>query len=49
MYDECIKIKNTKEKCSWRNLGSLNDIKALQLSSNIYQFKIAMKVAGATY
>lgn len=49
MHDECIKIKNTKEKCSWRNLGSLNDIKALQLSSNIYQFKIAMKVAGATY
>lgn len=49
MYDECIKIKNTKEKCSWKNLGSLNDITALQLSSNIYQFKIAMKVAGAEY
>lgn len=49
MYDECIKIKNTKEKCSWKNLGTLDDIKALQLSSNIYQFKIAMKVAGAEY
>jgi len=49
MYDECIKIKDTPLKCSWQNLGTVNDITALQLSSNAYQFKIAMSVGGATY
>ena len=47
--DECIKIAGTPEKCSWRTLGRINDIDALALSSNVYQFKTAMKVAGATY
>ncbi len=47
--DECVKIAGTKEKCSWRTLGRINDIDALALSSNVYQFKTAMKVAGATY
>lgn len=49
MKDECIKIKSTPLKCSWKNLGTLNDISALAYSSNSYQFKIAMKVAGANY
>lgn len=50
LYDKCIKLKNTKEKCSWRrSLGALNDIKALQLSSNSYQFQLALKVAGVNY
>lgn len=49
-YDKCIKFKNTKEKCSWTSgLGSLNDITALQLSSNSYQFQLALKVAGIKY
>ena len=48
--DECIKIKDTPEKCSFsRNLGTLNDIKALTMSSNVYQFKTAIKVANAEY
>ena len=48
--DECIKIKNTPAKCSWsRNLGYLNDINALSYSSNVYQYKVAMKVANANY
>ncbi len=47
--DECIKIAGTPKKCSWRTLGRINDIDALALSSNVYQFKTAMKVAGATY
>ena len=47
--DECIKIAGTPQKCSWRTLGRINDIDALALSSNVYQFKTAMKVAGATY
>lgn len=49
-YDKCIKFKNTPQKCSWStSLGSLNDIKALQLSSNSYQFQLAFKVAGVNY
>ncbi len=47
--DECIKIMSTPLKCSWKTLGRINDIQALAMSSNIYQFKIAMKVGGATY
>ena len=49
--DECIKISNTSLKCSWnRNgLGYLDDINALRLSSNVYQFKTAMKVADYNY
>ncbi|MFA5409302.1 MAG: penicillin-binding transpeptidase domain-containing protein, partial [Bacilli bacterium] len=50
MLDECIKLKNTPAKCSWKNgLGVLDDISALKVSSNSYQFKIAMRVGGATY
>lgn len=50
MLDECIKIKNTPQKCSWRRgLGVVDDLKALQISSNVYQFKTAMKVGGANY
>lgn len=49
MYDSCIKIYNKPEKCSWKNLGSINDLDALAYSSNIYQFKTAMKVDGFKY
>ena len=50
MLDECIKIRNTPAKCSWtRGLGYLNDIAALSYSSNAYQYKTAIKVAGADY
>ena len=47
--DECIKIKDTPEKCSWRTMGYIDDIYALQYSSNVYQYKIAINVGGATY
>ncbi len=50
MLDECIKIRNTPAKCSWRKgLGYLDDIGALAYSSNAYQYKIAMKVGKANY
>ena len=50
LYDKCIKFKNTPEKCSWKkSLGALNDIKALELSSNSYQFQVALKIAGINY
>lgn len=50
MLDECIFLASTPRKCSWRSgLGVLDDIGALKLSSNSYQFKIAMKVGGVEY
>jgi len=47
--DECIKIYSVPRKCSWTNLGYINDIEALKQSSNVYQFKIAMKIANFNY
>lgn len=51
MKDECIKLLNTPTKCSWLRggLGNLDDSDALRLSSNSYQFKIAMMVSGFDY
>ncbi len=47
--DTCVKIAATPEKCSWKQLGRLNDITALAQSSNTYQFYTAMKVGKANY
>ena len=47
--DTCVKLAATPLKCSWKSLGTLNDITALQQSSNTYQFYTAMKVAGYNY
>lgn len=49
IYDECIKIKDTPEKCSWRSMGYIDDIYALQYSSNVYQYKIAISVGKGNY
>lgn len=49
MIDEPIKIKGTKEKSSYKNMGNINEVDAMALSSNVYMFRIAMKLAGAEY
>lgn len=49
MVDEPIKIKGTPIKASHRNLGRIDDITALAMSSNVYMFKLAMRMGGATY
>jgi len=49
LFDECVKIKDTPPKCSWRNMGLINDIDALKWSSNVYQFKIAIKIGNGIY
>lgn len=49
MNDSCIKIYMKPQKCSWSKLGRINDIDALAYSSNIYQFKTAMRVDGYNY
>jgi len=47
--DECLKIKSTPLKCSWRTMGNINDLYALRYSSNVYQYKIAIKVGKGNY
>lgn len=49
MVDSCMKLKGTKEKCSIITMGYLNDLDAIRRSSNVYQFKIALRVAGVKY
>lgn len=49
MEDACIKLYNLPQKCSWKTLGYINDLTALAQSSNVYQYKIAMKVGGFNY
>ncbi len=47
--DECIQIRGTNRKCSSQTLGRINDITALAKSSNVYQFKTAIRVSGYEY
>ena len=50
MLDECVKVAGAPEKCSSvNNLGVIDDITALAKSSNVYQFKIAIRVNGQEY
>ena len=50
MLDECVKVAGAPEKCSSvDNLGTINDITALAKSSNVYQFKTAIRVNGQEY
>lgn len=47
--DECIKIAGTPKKCSYKDLGSINDLQAIAYSSNVYQYLTAIKVGGSSY
>ena len=49
LLDECVKVAGVAEKCSFRTLGTIDDITALAKSSNVYQFKIALRVNGQEY
>lgn len=49
ILDSCVKLKNQTEKCSWKELGYLNSVTALEQSSNYYQFLLAIKLAGKEY
>ncbi len=49
ILDECIKVAGVAQKCSSRTLGRIDDITALAKSSNVYQFKIAIRVNGQEY
>ena len=49
LTDGCVKLANQPAKCSYKKLGTLNDVEALALSSNYYQFIIALGIMGYDY
>ena len=49
ILDGCVKLKNKTEKCSVKELGYLDDVSALKMSSNYYQFLIAISLLGKKY
>jgi len=48
-YDSPLLIKGTPPKSSWKNFGNINDLRALQISSNVYMWKTVIEMAGGTY
>ena len=46
--DDVMNI-NGQEFASFKNYGPVDDIKALQVSSNVYMFNIAIRLGGGTY
>lgn len=47
--DSPIKISGTPIKKSYVNMGTINDLTALERSSNVYMFNIAMKIGDYDY
>ncbi|ALX48096.1 peptidoglycan D,D-transpeptidase FtsI family protein [Lentibacillus amyloliquefaciens] len=45
-YDTTINVASTPPKSSWTDLGWVNDYDALEQSSNVYMFYIAMRMGG---
>lgn len=48
-YDAPMKFKGTRKKKSWKEFGNIDDLRALQVSSNVYMFHTALKIAGVDY
>ncbi|MFJ8414685.1 peptidoglycan D,D-transpeptidase FtsI family protein [Bacillus paramycoides] len=40
---------SSKPKKSWKDFGDIDDLRALQVSSNVYMFNTALKIAGVDY
>ncbi|MGP7816255.1 peptidoglycan D,D-transpeptidase FtsI family protein [Niallia sp. 01092] len=49
LSDTGIKIAGTPLKKSWTYMGNINDLTALQRSSNVYMFRTAIKIGGGNY
>lgn len=47
--DGCIKLYQVPMKCSYKNLGTVNDMTAISKSSNYYQFRIALALTNNEY
>ncbi|KKI93888.1 penicillin-binding protein [Bacillus sp. SA1-12] len=48
-YDTTLYFRGTPPKGSYKNLGYMTDLSALKLSSNVYMFHVAMRIADITY
>ncbi len=49
LFDSPIQLPQTPPMGSVRNWGNINDLTALEVSSNVYMFHIAMRIAGYNY
>ena len=49
ILDGCVKLSTTKDKCSWKSLGYMDAKEALRMSSNYYQYLLAIKLTGKNY
>ncbi|PYZ94295.1 penicillin-binding protein [Salipaludibacillus keqinensis] len=49
VYDRTLKFSGSPDISSIRNLGYVNDLTALERSSNIYMVEIAMRMVGYMY
>lgn len=49
ILDGCVKLYLQNPKCSWKSLGYIDATKALEQSSNYYQFLIALRLMGYEY
>ncbi|MEH7437434.1 penicillin-binding protein 2 [Neobacillus drentensis] len=47
--DEPLVIKGTQVKKSWKTFGRINDLRALQVSSNVYMWKTVIEMAHGRY
>ncbi|WP_256235743.1 penicillin-binding protein 2 [Bacillus sp. EB600] len=49
LVDEPLNIKGTPLEKSWKTFGPINDLRALQVSSNVYMWKTVIAMAGGQY
>lgn len=49
LYDEPIRIIQTPVKASYKNMGNINDLAALKMSSNVYMFKTVIAIGKGNY
>ncbi|MEH7353163.1 penicillin-binding protein 2 [Neobacillus drentensis] len=49
LVDEPLLIKGTKPKKSWKTFGNINDLRALQVSSNVYMWKTVIAMGNGKY
>jgi cell division protein FtsI/penicillin-binding protein 2 len=49
LRDEPLIIKNTPIKKSWKTFGTINDLRALQVSSNVYMWKTVIAMGNGKY
>ena len=47
--DACVKLYSQRDKCSWMSLGYIDDLEALRMSSNYFQYIVAIKSTGKEY